>query len=443
MKNIKRAAIFFIAMLLIFTATAKIAFAKSYNFEDLDLTLEVPEDVFVLTKDTPSNDPLWGKAGITDVATELKNYEQMGVQAVFVAEDGQSKVTLLKKESSENKEVFNFLSMTEEELNEYLTNLISDDSTEYKSTIEKYSHKQTPFFRMEIKSLDEANPVNELIYGTIINGYSLTFDVYKNTGYITNEEELIKQLVDSVNFTNILDRPEAEELTTKEMVVLVFKLVFLVGIIVAVIIYVKLRRKKEEAFKKEMRDNITDYRIKHKKLEEEGKLLKEEPQFSNYTTYNEDTIMRFCNYNLYTKNIYRFVYSAFLCVAILLWALFNNMSAWIIIGMVVLGILYIYYVSTLAEKAKKKIVKRFSSSKSKVAIHTFYEDHFTISGIQYISDYPYFQITEVREYKGFLYLYFGPDVVYYLSIDGFEKGSIDQFKRFLRERLGNRVKIKE
>jgi ABC-type multidrug transport system fused ATPase/permease subunit len=445
-ESMKRLQKLFVAIGVMFaimlTQVVTVSAAQTMTFDDLYMTLEIPDNFIVLTPDTPKNDGRWADVGIIQIDKKLKEFNDMGVIAMFYDKKSNTSVTLMVKDSSKTREIVNLISMTDTELQEYFDTLVGKDSEKLVSTIEEYQHKQTPFFKLRIQSKEGESPVSEVIYGTIMNGKSFGFDVYRDGRYIQDEEEeLVRSLVDKVSFTKILDASEinpASEFGIKDFIAPVLFIL----IIAAIMFIAKKKNKKASQIKKKISQDMQEYRLNRKKLEEAGELTKEEVLFTNTTEYHSQAIKTYCTYNQFFKRIGFWIYVAASYLIILGYSLFFTTSIWMTVIVTIAGIAYGYYQGIAVEKMSEAMKKRYESSRSKNAMTKFYDDYFTVSGIQYISDFPYVQVTEVRKYKNYIYLYLGTEVAYFVDVTTFNKTEEEGFMIFLKQRMGEKLRFK-
>lgn len=431
-----------ILFITLFTMVIPVSAAQTLTFDDLYMTLEVPEDYIVITPDTPKSDMRWKEAGITEVDTKLKEFSDMGVRAMFYHKKANTSVILMVKNSSTTRETVNLIQMNESELTEYFDGLIDKDSESYDSSVKKYEHQQTPFFNIRIQSKEGQSPVCEVMYGTVMNGRSISFDIYKEGRYIQEEEEqLARDLVDQVNFTKILDASELAEQTQIKFQDFLAPLFFLCVIVVLIIIYNRKNKKAAEV-KKRIAKDMQDYRLNRKKLEEAGELVKEEVIYTNTTEYHEQAMKTYCLYNHFFKRIGFWCYVVVLYAFIMVYCLFFNTSVWVTILAAIAGVAYAYYQGIAIEKMVEAMKKRYADSRTKNAILKFYDDYFTVSGIQYISDFPYVQVTEVRKYKNYIYFYLGTELAYFVDVTTFTDEERKGFTELMKQRMGTKYKVK-
>jgi hypothetical protein len=166
------------------------------------MELTLPENALVLTKDTPNTDAQWKEAGVLDPKSEKSNYDSMGVQALIYDPNTSTSVHILQKQSKNSKDIFQLSLLSDAELNEFFKTFatIEDPNTTY--TIEKYPQPETPFFRFSLNMTKDGTSHSEVIYGTIVNGYTISYDIYKPNSNAPIDESFIKELVAGTHFTN-------------------------------------------------------------------------------------------------------------------------------------------------------------------------------------------------------------------------------------------------
>jgi hypothetical protein len=405
--------------------------AKVYDFSKLYMEITVPEDTVVLTKDTPVMDEQWSKAGITDPKAKKDEMNKMGAQAILYDPKTGMNVSLLQKQSNESQEVFHLSLLTEDELKEFLDGLITpdDDTTVH---VEQYPQKEIPFFRISIEMMKDNVPMKEIIYGTVVNGYAISYDIYTENKTDPLEEDFIRGLVAGTHFTEFLDKAEMERQARNARIFMMVSVGALVVVIVLWVFIRKSRQKSQDALKKRKLEALEQF-YKDKKLKEEqhitGSVL-----YVNRTRYTEEIIKNFFYYNEIYKRMKLWVISSvlFVLLFITLYQSDQALLSWFI-AIAALFVI-IYFQGSQIEKLIKNTVKSYGTWINKDVTATFYEDYFTVTGIQYNSSFPYVQITEVREYKEFFYLYLGINKIFYLKKDGFEQGE-EEFGKFIEQKV--------
>lgn len=392
---------------------------KIQEFSDSYMELTLPEDTIVLTKNTPDSDERWTTAGIANVKNEKQSMSKMGAKAIFYDPKTKSLVRLLQKQSSQTSKIFNLSLLPEKEKTDFFNSLVATDEENTKAAIEEYPQKEAVFFRYNIEMTKDNGKMTELIYGTIVNGYTFSFDIYQSTKSAQIDETFIKELVDGTHFTKFLDKAEVEKEVRNEVIRSFAEFVLIILGIVVWVILRKKKNKKQKIQKDVKAKALTAFYAAKNQREEQN--TREEIRFINRTKYTDQIIKDFCYYNRFLKRIVTWVVMAVLFLVVLF--LISQSSAGFlgcIVGIILIFI-FVYYQGISTEKSVERLIKSYDKSKGTEAVLTFYEDYFTASGIQYISTYPYLQITDIKQHKDFIYLYLGPEKAFYLKKDGFDQ----------------------
>lgn len=422
-----RQLLFLIAFLVIIFPASQ-AQGKVHNFTSMRMEITVPEDTIIITKDLPNADELWAKAGITDPASEKKTFDDLGVQAILYDPASSTTVHLLQKQTAESKKAFHLSLLSKEELDDFLDNLINTGDENAKISISEYSHEETVFFRLYIETQVEEKEIAEIIYGTIINGYSITFDVFEYSSLEALNEDYIKELVAGTHFTEFLDKAEVEK---QEQLFMLVSLLFFVLIVVILVLWIRSQKKKirkQQAMTKLKTEGLSLF---YKEMERrDANNIRDSILFSNRTRYSEEVIKDFYYYDRFFKRIKFWATSVILYIIILILLILNSESMIMSLIIIATPIIWVIMQEFQIEKLVRNITKNYSKGKSKEAIFMFYDDYYTMSGIQNISKYPYLLITDIREYKEFFYLYMGENHAIYLNKKGFEQ-DIEEFRKFI------------
>lgn len=401
--------------------------ASAAEWEGKDFTFTVPEEfVHSFGPQTPQDDPSWLLAGLSDPASLLQEYQDMGVIADFYTEDGVS-IKVREQESSTTNSIFSLKDMSEDELAEFMDSQIQSQSEDIVVAKECVQIDDFPFFRVRIDSTGGQNEVHELFYYTILNGRTLVFDMYSGEKDITAEqEELLTRAVSSLRITQLLEKPEPEPVNIALVILL---LVLIIVIVVAPFIYIPLRNRWDKKQKAKMAERLSEYRKTHG----EGVPLGE-PRFVNETECTREAVRTFSLYHSYGKGIASLLLGGVTCVAALTVVFLTDMTWWLKVLAVGAAVYFAYKTINLPNTVEKVQRKVFSRGVSSTARYTFYDEGFRVTGIQSASLYPYFQITSVRKHGHYLYLYYGPDNAYLVDQYGFSLGEFEDFTAFIREK---------
>lgn len=400
------------------------AFAETWI--GMDFTVEVPEGMYTLGPNTETEDPIWALAGIGDPGAKLKEYNEMGVLADFISQDGQTSISLLQKESSYSKGVFDLALLNEEELGEVLNDLLESNSDEIKLSKRWIEAGGRPFYEISLDSTTDSG-LHEQIYGTIVNGYALNFHLYTGGKERSQEQEaLLLSLVNSIRFTNIQEKPEPNRAGALNTILL---FLLLLTAVAGPLIYIPIRGKADKKRKARLAEQLSAYHRTHKGDTVEGEAL-----FVNATDCTKEAIHQFSLYQAYVKNIGELVFGGVMCVVMLAAAFLLDTEWWMKLLSTGISAYYVYKIIAMPNTVEKIQLKVYGRGPSQTARYSFYNEVFRVSGIQSTSLVPYFQIMDVRRKGQYVYLYYGPENAYMVDQHGFERGSFEEFVRFIEEK---------
>lgn len=423
-----------------------------YTIPDLNITVRIPDSMYVFEKDTFTlNDPNLSKAGITDLNEFAAKFTDYNLFLDAISEDASLEIGFYKKETDETRSYYNLKDLSEEEYDEFLKKMQPDEAYQEENNlsiqVESYDdHPETRFFitRIEMDKSESYNhSISEICYATIINGYTLTVDAVVLDGKISPEQEaLIKQIVDSIHITKLIDKSEAQlssPLTPQDYFTAIGSLILIVGVIIALIV-THIRRKRAERERRLLADKLAQYRFeeqeKQEQAEKEGRTLPEpETICSNHTEYSEAAVRSFIAYHMSHRRLSTILIYTVVSIAFLLFAALSNMDTVMRILMAALAIIILIWEFLIPSKLKKAQMALLKSSPNKYNDYYFHKRDFRVTGMQSSSLYPYFQITHLGENKEYFFLYFGEETAYYVSKKGFTDTDANAFRDFIRERI--------
>lgn len=413
-------------------APKSLVYAEVQDFPTLNMELNIPEDTVIISKDTLITDEKWNLAGIIDPISEIKLMKQMGVQAILFDPKTKTKVSLLSKQSEQSKKIFHLSTLTDKELNDFLANIIDlkDNITTY--NVEKYSQKETTFFRLYIETAQNNLHFKELVYGTIVNGSIISFHIYQDNKLETAmNESYISSLVDGIHFTKYYPK---EEVKKQERLSTIFRMASFVVLLLSVAIWILLLRKKKlkyNALTKRKAEEISKFYLRKKEMGENN--TKSTILFLNCSEYSENVFYKFSLYNEVISKIKQWIKLSVLYIFILLLLKIVDSGFLSYILIVLLIFIFIYLKKASIEKLVNREMKIFNISERMEVKFQFYEDYLSMSVGQQNIIYPYLQIIKVREYKNFIYLYLDINKAIYLNKDGFDLNTAN-FITFIKQK---------
>lgn len=446
----KRMMAFLAALLLLFlcgTSAAAETAGERFTVPDTYFSFAVPEGAAFVHPDLASNDPAWAAANILDVSEARSEMVENGMAGEIHLENGRVIAVTKKRSANFSEYVFNLSDADEELRAQVLERLAPNNESESGGgTIRWVDHPQTPFFCIDVfsdiagLSGDDVSRVYERLYGTIVNGDLIAFDLAPTEETVSDELDAVLQaLVASTQISEFLPRP-AFELEPGA----VFLLLFIAGLIVfvaAFFIWRSVSRRREKQEKADMASQLLAYRRAKAGREDEG----DGPlRFQNATEHSEAAVNTFAKYHAMRHGILMPIFTILLAVCALaaVFVLQSTDSWWLtilLVGCIAYFTYHVFYAPTALAKTLNRVYSKF---RNRTNTYYFYEGDFRVTGMQSSSLHPYFQITRFVESGNYFYLYFGPDNAYYIEKDSFSLGDADAFRAFMKEKLGKKAKVR-
>ncbi len=409
--------------------------AAAETFSTEDFTIEIPEGMYQFGPTTSVDDPSWALAGVADPTTKLQTYQDMHGIAELITQDGETSILIMQNQTDTTESIFSLRDLSEEDKEEFLDGTMQSKSEDI--LVEKYyiDVNGQPFYRLRVDGSSEGMEYHEVQYATIINGYSLGFDIYGGDETVTQEQEdMLLGIVESITFSEILEKPEIT-ITLQDYVVVAAVLVLLVMVILVPVVYVPIRNRKEKRLKAKLAEQLTQYHKDHGTSEKDlGEL-----RFVNSTDCTKEAIHSFSLYQSYVKNLGSLLIGGVLCVAAFIVAFALDAEWWgklLVVGIVVYYGYKVFSMPHTLEKIQRRVYDRGISS---TAHYAFYDEGFRVSGIQSASVFPYFQIVDLRRHGHYLYLYYGPENAYMVDKFTFSLGQYEDFVKFISEKTGKKL----
>lgn len=416
------------------------------ELEDLNITLEVPQGMYVFTKDTEAQSGDWLLAGYEDSVEKLQEFEEDdsgNVMAMeLVPEDKSYHIAITRKYSDQTRESYNLNDLSEKQLQELVdSNNFEDEENNVSSVCELYEQSQIPFFKATLTGTSNGTPIHEICYATIVNGYSISVDLYSNEEISEEAQALLKDLVDSIKITKIYEKPTEDELLlqTLMMAVPILAIFLAAGIFILVL---RLRNKSQERRKTVLGDRLVAYRKKQAQKSTEEDAVPPVCLFENTTFCSDIAVKQFCKFHFFHKNIIQnSIFMLLGIISVAMGILYGD--NWLMrLLLVALGIYMVVQPFLALDRMTKTEIGVYQKARTREAHYFFFEEDFRIAGIQSPSLYPYFQILSCYEADQYFYLYFTEERAYLVAKDGFTKGDLADFRKFLKEHTGKGCHIR-
>lgn len=420
MKNRKMGKIKSIAVLLTalvitasFGRTAAMAATKQVPASFAEITYR--DDVLVMDKDTETYDEVWLLAGVTDPKSQINEFETMGVQALFFDPSSKQTVSFITKTSSETYDIFSFAGKSDAEIIELTGGLITSEQEGTKIDISNYECGGIPYFRMALIMDTVESQASEIVYGTVANATLYTFHSYQN-GTELPDETLCREIMGGFKLTAQMTPEEYEAEKRSAIITLVVFVASIVLVIVGLVMLSRYRKKKTKARNARISAAMQSFREREKNGE-----INTELRISNETVYDDDLTQNFSLYHLWIKDV---IVLAICVIAVSVFFVYMlSAGSWIYAFLIAgLTAVFLYQRGVSVEKKKKSLDVRYAVKQKKTALFRFYDEYLTMSGIDSISTTCYAQITSIKKYKKYIYLYTGTEHALILDSEGFADG---------------------
>ncbi|MBE6730141.1 MAG: YcxB family protein [Ruminococcaceae bacterium] len=438
MKILKNIASVLLAILLISTFSVGVcADTVEYEYSAAGMTLNVPEEAYVITPQMSIVDDIWDEAGIKNPSEALNYFKDLGAVFQISMNENTRNIYMTVKTSDETEAYYNLMDLDEAQMAEFVAGFEgANDSESTVCTAKEYKGGKYPFVKVDIVS-DEVltgQTYYEIHYLTVINGSSYSLNAHDEVPLTDETIKIMEEMVNSITFKNILPTPD-RSITNGQKALFVFLVILLVAFIV-IVIKNRMKAIKAKKMMKVFADRLADFRSNESK--DKGEVL-----FYNETDHDKVAIHQYANFFTYRKNLAGSVFAIGISVIGLIFSVVMEMEWWITFIFMFAALFCTYRFATAAKNTEKSLRKYYSKQNSTIAKYTFYENEFAVAGTQSYEVYPYFQITEIAEYQDYFYIYFGSEIVNYVAKFNFREGDPAAFKAFIDAKLKENKVIDE
>ncbi len=172
------------------------AASNTYDLDELELQVTIPNGYSVITRDTPASDPIFSDLGTTKSAL-INQFESSNIYLNAISDTYSEEVVVTMMENS----LTNFSLLSDTALDTLASTLVSQ-YTNYGINVSKYDiyqHSQAKFVRLYFT--DTGKTVHGLQYYTIYDGKAMNFTMRSYEGSLSfRQETAIKTIVDSIKY---------------------------------------------------------------------------------------------------------------------------------------------------------------------------------------------------------------------------------------------------
>ena len=399
------------------------------NFPMQYLTIDVPDDYIRLDTSLKDADPIWVQAEIPDAKNAKEEYEARGAVAVYFVPDTHSYIYFVQKKTDEALRAFDISGYSDEDLIEYAKKILPEiENTEI--TVGTYAHPDMNMYKINLSETTE-DGISEVTYGTIVNGMGIQFSMDDSRNREGLKEELLLDFVNHIKLTTKMTREEYSARVRKTWITI--GCFFGGGILLMVIMYIISKQQKKKKKKKidTVSKKLYDFRMRRK----DGKVDLTNIKYEVETDYDAKLIEAYSTYNFWFKNIKKELVMALIYVAFVGYATYLGSTFVCIVGITV-AFLLLYFKFSGKEKFQDNQMKRYEIKKKKsvTAVYRFYDEFFTLSGIDSIAEYIYPQVFKMANYQGYLLLYISDDNALVIDVEKLPDEDRTAFINFIYEK---------
>ena len=198
----KRIAAMLTALILLFAFALSVsALDEKYRFDDLKMSVSVPRDYYVITRDSESDDPAFSalKLGYDETLIAFQNSD---IYLRAYDPDQTFFISLIVTTSEESKTINNYSDISPSERKDILENIKSDPSVE--SAVE-VKHNNNIFFDSSGQTADGGKKLFFEQSNTVINGMQIDLLLQKyDEEIIPSESKVLTNMANSLEFDNIV-----------------------------------------------------------------------------------------------------------------------------------------------------------------------------------------------------------------------------------------------
>ena len=416
------------AVIILFTLIPRTdALAATYEFDSRNVNITVRDDVLIMTPDTSKYDEVWMTAGVTDPSAKIKEFNRMGVAAAFYDPVTSTTVSFISKHTQDTVDLYTFTGMTDDQIIEYITGAVGAGD-EASADVSVVTCNGIRFFRLELIGQSSTAVGHEIIYGTAENGQILQLDIYSanETGL---DEGFLKEVASGLSFTRFITREEYAIQSKAAARKFLIGVGIFFGLIILLIVYAIVHKRKQKKKLQQISDSLSDFKNRRKN----GQVDDSSPLYVASSVYDDLAIDNFTTFNTWIQTLPVLLPSALLYIVII-YMMMTNGQPMIALLTVVAGIVLLYMHYNRLEKLKAVQKKQLNISSKPVITARFYPEFFTVNGLGSPTEYPLLQITSVREWKEYIFIYTGADNAVILRDIGVEDGKYKELVSFLKKK---------
>ncbi len=384
---------------------------REIAFKDYDFSITVGDGVLSMNSETNKHDPVWLESGVENSEEQLDVMKQMNVLTMLYDKNTESLVNVICKITEATVANFSYVGKNDEEILASVDALLEgidapDENGQstgvtYERSLVK--HAQVPFFRIVIDIKSEEMLAKEVIYGTVVNGRLIEIDEFVEGGDSV-DETFLKSVVDNLKITKFITKEEYEDMITRNKIKIWIVIGCVILMFAGLFIFAAVNRKRKEKKALRISENLRLFRERRANGEVDIKNV----IAMGRATYSVKAVDKYITYNTWIRNaVVEVILFAFLVLIVVLFISTDSFLYGILVA--ICGMVSIYFNYTGGEKNKANMIARYDARNNPVARFTFYDEFFTITGAGAMTEFTYDQVSSVRLFNEYYYIFFGPE----------------------------------
>lgn len=236
-RNIKRvSALIITAMMLALSTVTAFCVDSHYYIKDLDMNLNLPADMLVITRESDASDKYFSMFGL-DYDTTMKEFTDAGVYLQGMFEDSSKSVTVSMVENDNSKKIQNYNRLPDDQLQSVQNSFLNSDN--YKSC-NVVKNNDVVFLELVMETETDGQVIHSTQANTVVDGMSITINLQpkKGTDLQDSDYSILSDIMQSVKFSENTDTLNPVMIACVSVAA-----VIVIALIIVVIVIVKKRRK--------------------------------------------------------------------------------------------------------------------------------------------------------------------------------------------------------
>lgn len=232
--------LFAILLLVVLTVPAAASDVDvSYRLSPLPMSVKLPGNDLVITRQTEENSPLYEKLGLDAVQTQDRMTEENLYLLGFPA-DQSYEIDVEMTENGQSKEIHNLKFLSERQLAAFEQRLLEEQNSANGSITET---PQALFFDFETRTaLQNGERIHTVTAYTIVNGQQILLRMQSEGDDISVEElGVFHNMVNSVTFSRIVEKPL--DVNMGAVLLAAFVVVLVLAVVFALIIFFRTKKR--------------------------------------------------------------------------------------------------------------------------------------------------------------------------------------------------------